>query len=301
MMLVATLICTGAVAPPQLLRLRGGDDTRSLLVVGSLNVDVTLEVDRLPHKDETITARSPCSTTSVGGKGANQAVAAARLGAGALPVKLICQFGNDGHAQMLEATIAAEGVDLSESGHDAHMPSGQGIVMLEADGAVSSVVVGGSNTAWSTDDVARIADLARGAAAVMLQREIPEVVNEAVVQAACAAGVRVLQDIGGEDRPISDQLLAQVDFVCPNESELARLTGLPVSSAAEAVSAARALQARGAQHVLVTLGHDGALLLCPDGSVLRQPPLPVPGGKVVDSTGAGGLPVPPAPMRSLKI
>ena len=298
---LAVLACSGAVGRPELravarselLRLRGGDGGRPLLVVGSLNMDVTLSVDRLPRKGETIMARSPCSTTSVGGKGANQAVAAARLGAGAL-VKFVGQFGNDGYARMLEATIVAEGVDVSDSGRSAHMPSGQGIVMLEGDGAVSSVVVGGSNTAWPAGDVARIAGLARGAAVVMLQREIPEEVNEAVVQAACEAGVCVLQDIGGEDRPLSDALLARVSFVCPNESELARLTGLPVGSAEEAAAAARALQARGAQHVLVTLGHDGSLLLCPNGSVLRQSPLPVPGGKVVDSTGAGQSPAPAA-------
>lgn len=93
--------------------------------------------------------------------------------------------------------------------------------------------------------------------------------------------------MGGEDRPISDALLRQLDYVAPNESELARLTGLPVGSEEAALAAAQRLRARGARAVLLTLGPRGALLLRPDGSVLRQAALEPPGGKVVDATAAG--------------
>ncbi|CAE8618447.1 unnamed protein product, partial [Polarella glacialis] len=85
------------------LQLGGQASTSALLVVGSLNVDITIEVDRLPQKDETITARSPTTEIAVGGKGANQAVAAARLAAGTgRPVRFVCQLGNDAHAKWLE-------------------------------------------------------------------------------------------------------------------------------------------------------------------------------------------------------
>lgn len=96
-----------------------------------------------------------------------------------------------------------------------------------------------------------------------------------------------MQDVGGEDRPISDALLRLLDYIAPNESELARLTGLPTSTEAEVLAAAASLRARGARSVLVTLGARGALLLTADGSVLRQASLEVPGAAVVDATAAG--------------
>lgn len=104
---------------------------------------------------------------------------------------------------------------------------------------------------------------------------------------ATPPGIAPHQDIGGEDRPIADSLLRLCDYVAPNESELARLTGLPVGSEEQALAAAQALRARGALSVLLTLGPRGALLLQPDGSVLRQAALNPPGGRVVDATAAG--------------
>ena len=158
-----------------------------LLVVGSLNLDVIIEVDRLPRKGETIVARSPDAVTALGGKGANQAIAAARLASGDLTCQFVCQFGNDAHAERLERTLAGSGVALDACGRSAS-PSGQGIVLLEADGAVSSVVVGGSNAAWSEDLAERVAEQVRGASGVLLQREIPEMVNRVIAAAAHAAG-----------------------------------------------------------------------------------------------------------------
>ena len=277
---------------------------KPILVIGSLNMDVIIEVDRLPGKHETLTARSPRTTLAVGGKGANQAVAVARLGRERKrgspaedgngdfvrsQAQFVCQFGNDAYATMLESTLVANGVDVSRCGHSSGLPSGQGIVLLEADGSVSSVVVGGSNTAWGQEAVAGIEAAVRDGGAgsiVMLQREVPEAVNEAAALAAAAAGVLVIQDVGGEDRPISSALLRLIDYLCPNESELGRLTGgLPTASDAQVEAAARLLVERGARNVLLTLGSRGAMLVSRDGTVLRQAALPVPGGVVVDATG----------------
>eukprot|EP00961_Rhodomonas_salina_P027745 374823-Rhodomonas_salina.2 len=149
--------------------LRGGNEVsaelqKPLLVIGSLNVDIIIEVDRLPHKDETIVARNPNTGSAVaGGKGANQAVAAAKLSAG----------------------------------------SGRRVQF--ADGAVSSVVVGGANVAWTEEHAYALKDAIGGAGAVLLQREIPEQINEIVAKLAHEAGVPVMQDVGGEDRPISGE------------------------------------------------------------------------------------------------
>ena len=95
----------------------------------------------------------------------------------------------------------------------------------------------------------------------------------------------MFQDIGGEERPVSDEHLRNCDFISPNLTELRRLVRMPVGSEQEIVAAARALQRRGASNVLVTLGHQGSLLLTADGEVLRQPAVPV--DCVVDETGAG--------------
>eukprot|EP00439_Symbiodinium_sp_Y106_P040187 s1054_g4.t3 len=254
--------------------------TPKIVVAGSLNVDITMEVPRLPRQDETIMASSPVMRTALGGKGANQAVAAARLG-----VSFVGRFGSDAHASWLAQVLRSNGVDISGSSHS-QLGSGQGIVMLDSSGSASSVVVGGSNTDWPALSQSERSRLLQGAAAVLLQREIPEEVNIAFAQAAKAAGARVFLDAGGQDAPISDSLLRLVDVFCPNESELQRLTGLSTSTRAEVVTAAKALRARGAAAVLVTLGARGALLVA-EGQELDTPALAVPGGRVVDATAAG--------------
>lgn len=260
-----------------------------VVVVGSLNVDFTIRVDRPPRLDETVLATDPAVTTTMGGKGANQAVAAARLAAGTRAVKFVGVFGNDAHAVALEDELRANAVDVSHSGRAPHLPSGQGIVMLSPDGSASSVVVGGANTAWPTDPDALV-DLmvraVRGARVVMLQREVPERVNLAAAAAASAAGAIVLLDAGGVDAPVPASLLAAVDYLCPNESELARLTGMPVDADEDATVAARTLLDAGARRVLVTLGARGAALVTRD-DVVRYPAVDVPGGAVVDATAAG--------------
>lgn len=161
-----------------------------IVVVGALNVDTTVRVQRPPSEDETVLATSPSVGVTMGGKGANQAVAAARLVAGSRAVKFVCVFGNDAHARSLEDELRANGVDLSSSGRTPHLPSGMGLVMLAPDGGASSVVVGGANTVWPEDDEALL-DLMvtamKRAAVVMLQREIPERVNLAAAAAASAA------------------------------------------------------------------------------------------------------------------
>ena len=113
----------------------------------------------------------------------------------------------------------------------------QGYVFLEADGAVSSIVVGGANAMWPAEDEggAWYADLVRGAGVLLLQREVPEHVNAALAAAAAAAGVPVMQDMGGEDRPIADALLPLITYLTLNETELDRLTQMPTATEQEVV------------------------------------------------------------------
>jgi ribokinase len=260
----------------------------ALLIVGSLNVDLICEVERLPVRGENIDARNPNITTALGGKGANQAIAAARVAEGTgLRTQFVCQFGDDAHAPWLESVLADNGVVLDGCGRREACSSGTGLVMLEAEGSVAAVVVGGSNAAWTRAQAEALLPRVRVASALLLQREIPEEVNEILAAAAHAAGVPVIQDVGGADRPMSDAHLSHVSYVCPNESELARLTGMPTASFEACVAAAKALQSRGAAAVLVTLGERGSFLLTPEGEVIEQGTCPVPGGRMIDETGAG--------------
>jgi len=263
------------------------ESVRPLLVCGSLNADIIIEINRFPKKGETLGTRSADTGVMVpGGKGANQAVAASRLAAGTpRKAQFVCQFGNDSHATKLEQVLVDNGLDLSGCGRP-QKPSGQAFIFLEADGSNSILIVGGSNVAWPAE-VADFQRLIEGASAVLLQQEIPKYVNEAVASVAHAAGVPVIQDVGGEERDFPDEHLKKLDYICPNETELERLTGMATDSEAKVVAAARSLQKRGVKNVLCTLGKDGAVLVTAQGQVLRQASFPVPGGKVVDTTGAG--------------
>ena len=269
-------------------------DRPSIVVVGSLNVDIIV-ASRPPELHETVVAVEPRARFAMGGKGANQAVAAARLVAGARPVKFVGVFGNDAHAVELEAELRANGVDLSVSERAHDLPSGQGFVMLSPDGAASSVVIPGANTWWPADEAElaeRMEAATRGAAVVMLQREIPDRVTLAAARAARARGALVLLDAGGVDDPIPTELLSAVDYVMPNESELARQTNVPADTDEGAFAAAEALAGAGAPRVLATLGARGALLVSKDADTgdfrrTRFPAADVPGGRVVDATAAG--------------
>lgn len=247
---------------------------KHLLVVGSANADLYVEIARLPAPGETLPGGN--AAVRPGGKGANQAAAAARLG---LPTRFAGRFGTDAFAAPLRAALAEAGADLAPS-RDVPGPTGQAFILLQKGGENSIVLVGGANRAWEDRPAFDLA----GAGALLLQREIPEAVNLAAASAARAAGVPVVLDCGGDDAPLPAGLLALIDVLSPNESELARLTGLPTGDEAQVLAAARALQALGVGTVLVKLGARGCLLVPRSGPPIRQAAFTVP---VVDTTGAG--------------
>ncbi|GLE08353.1 hypothetical protein PINS_up019418 [Pythium insidiosum] len=240
--------------------------TPSVLVVGSVNADFVVEIDRLPARGETIGARKVDTGRFVpGGKGANQAAAVARLGGDALSCQFVGQFGNDSYAVALEKVLGDVGVDTTLSGHPA-CPSGQAFVFLYPDGDNSIIIVGGANATWPTELPDSVVNAIQQASIVLLQCEIPAEVNAAVVRCAAASNVAVMWDCGGEDRAIPLDLLPLTTYICPNETELARLAGQSVNSQEDAIEAARKLQANGAKNVLVTLGSDGSVFVPSDPS-----------------------------------
>jgi len=263
-------------------QMSGAPEGAPLLVVGSVNADIVIQAPRLPKQGETL----KCGGGDVipGGKGANQAVAAAKMGA---PVSFAGVFGGDSHGRMLRDTMHQAGVDTSLSTVSAG-PNGQAIIILEPSGANTIVLVPGANNDWDVKLPTGLTEAIEGASCVMLQREIPERINIAVAQHAKKCGVDVLMDVGGDDSPLPKEMLECITMCAPNETELQNLTNMPTSNMDEILLAAKKLQEYGVNKVLVTLGKDGSMVLMESGEVIRQGALPLyDGGRVVDTTGAG--------------
>lgn len=245
-----------------------------ILVVGSLNADLVVRAPRFPAPGETISGGD--LATIPGGKGANQAVAAARQG---VRVSMLGRVGKDNFGDFLLANLQANQVDTTLVQRD-DAATGTAIIVVDANGQNSIVLSPGANGQVRPADVDP-ASLPRPKL-VLLQLEIP---LESVIHAAAVGrglGARVLLN-PAPARPLPDELIAQTDFLIPNETELSLLTGQPVTDIASAESAARTLLAKGVQTVIVTLGANGALVVTPEKTT-HVPPFHV---DVVDTTAAG--------------
>jgi ribokinase len=241
-----------------------------VVVVGSLNQDITVAADRRPDRGETVLGRSV--TTASGGKGANQAVAAARAGA---RVAMVGCVGADAAGDALLAGLRAAGVDTIGVRARDDAASGTALIVVDATGENSIVVVPGANARLSATDVERA--LGAQAAVVLAQLEVPE---EAVAAAARRAGRFVLN--ASPVRPLPAALLEAADPLIVNAGEAAAITG--VDGADPEVLAAAAL-ALGVRSIVITLGARGASWTTPDWSIAR----PAPAVDVVDTTGAGDV------------
>ena len=212
-----------------------------IVVIGSANTDLVVKTDRMPSPGETILGGS--FMMSGGGKGANQAVAASRLGG---EVTFVARVGN-------------ERLDVRHVTRDATVPSGVALICVDGAAENSIVVAPGANERLSPEDVDRAEAEIAAADFVVLQLEIP---LPAVMRAAEVAerhGVRVILN-PAPAAAIPDELLRRCYLLTPNRGECAMLTGMPVADAAGAERAADALLARGVRHVVVTLGSEGALV-----------------------------------------
>jgi ribokinase len=249
-----------------------GRETPAVAVVGSLNLDLVVRVARLPGPGETVTGddvfRNP------GGKGANQAVAAARLGR---RVAMVGRVGDDDAGRELLGSLEADAVDTSRVRVVAGVPSGIALITVSEDGENQIVVSPGANARLTPDDVGQ-AGAALGAATVtLLQLEVP---LEAVAAAARAAGGTVVLN-PAPVRDLPEELVADVDVLVPNRVELAQLAGgAEPGTVAEATRLAGRLPARA---VVVTLGADGCLVIV-GGDTVHVPAVPV---RAVDTTAAG--------------
>ncbi|KAM7495362.1 hypothetical protein LguiB_029971 [Lonicera macranthoides] len=250
-----------------------------LVVVGSANADIYVEIDRLPKEGETISAHN--GQTLAGGKGANQAVCGSKL---SHPTYFVGQIGEDAHGKLIADALESGGVKIDHLctvGGD--VPTGHAVVMLQNDGQNSIIIVGGANMCCWPDNLSL--EIVKNAGIVLLQREIPEYVNIQVAKAARSASVPVILDAGGVDSPIQRELLKSINILSPNETELARLTGMPTETFEQISQAVVKCHQLGVKEVLVKLGAKGSALFTEGEEPIKQPIISA--AKVLDTTGAG--------------
>jgi ribokinase len=249
-----------------------------IAVIGSNMVDLVTYVTRMPRRGETIEA--PSFEMGHGGKGANQAVAAAKLGA---DVMMLTKVGDDMFAESTIANLARYGVDTRHVDKVPGRSSGVAPIMVEPSGENSILIVKGANDDLLPADIERAAEDLRRCDLILLQLEIPLETVYAAVDFGKRHGIATLLNPAPAVASLDPARIRDVTFLVPNETELAMLSGLPVDSMAEVEASARSLVARGIGTVIVTLGARGALLVTAT-AVTPIAPVPV---TPVDTTGAG--------------
>ena len=243
-----------------------------ILVVGSSNIDLVASVDRLPSRGETVLGYR--FAQSFGGKGANQAVAAARAGA---EVAFLSKLGADANGRLIEQHLAAQGLSRPILLRDAEFPTGVAMILVDLSGENQIAVVPGSNGRLTPADLRQHRELIAGARVLLLQMEIPrETVFEALRLGRECGLTTILNPAPAA--PLPSDLLRLVDILTPNESEAQALTG-----SADPAEAARILTDRGVGTVVVTCGANGAFLTT-GNDVTHIPGFLV---ETIDSTGAG--------------
>ena len=249
---------------------------KPVLVIGSLNMDLVARCARLPAAGETVFGAD--FFTAFGGKGANQAVAAARLGA---RVGMAGCVGRDAFGTQLIAGLRDAGIDV-RCVREVERPTGTALITVDASGGNTIVVISGANMQCDAALVDRALAGGAGPGVLLLQHEIPDEANARAIRAARGAGWFIVLN-PAPARPIADALLPLIDIVAPNETEAAALAGQSVNSVADAREAAHTLLARGARGVLITLGANGALY-CDANQQWHCPAAAV---QAVDTTAAG--------------
>jgi len=248
-----------------------------LIVLGSVNADHVLQVDDFPRPGETVTGHG--YQVIPGGKGANQAVAAARLGA---DIGFIACVGDDDFGRRMIDKFQTDGMDTTGVMSVAGLPTGIALIQIAGSGENSISISPEANAALTPERLEPYLPLLQSADTVLMQLESPLESVLLAARKACAAGARVILN-PAPARVLPDSLLADLAMITPNETEAEVLTGVTVESEDDARRAAEILHDKGVETVLITLGSQGAYLSSPDASGL------IPGYRVepVDTTAAG--------------
>lgn len=257
------------------------DERRRILVVGSSNTDMVVTVDRLPAAGETLLGKGNSFFSAGGGKGANQAVAAARLGAS---VSLVCKIGNDIFGQQARSSFEKEGIDTRHVFADPALPSGVALITVDAQGENCIVVAPGANANLLTADLAALPGLIAESDIILMQLEIPLETVEYVADLAYRMGKRVILN-PAPAHSLPGDLLRHISLITPNEQEASLISGVKITDEDTARAAARAIAAMGTADVIITRGRKGALIFS-QGRFIGIPALTV---TAVDTTAAGDV------------
>jgi len=250
-----------------------------ILVVGSSNTDMIIKIKRIPKPGETIIGGA--FNSAAGGKGANQAVGAARAGGA---VTLVARLGQDMFGDRAIAGFIADGINVDYVVRDRTSPSGVALIFVGQNGENSIAVASGANARLTPADVRKAKSAFRKASVLLLQLETPLDTVQAAAEFAAAAGVRVILN-PAPAQPLPDKLLHRVYLLTPNETEAELLTGISVHNVDSAAKAASALLARGVQNVIITMGARGAMVAGAEFGQL----IPAFKVKAVDTTAAGDV------------
>jgi ribokinase len=250
----------------------------AICIVGSINLDMNAYVQRFPKGGETLHGER--FTTGYGGKGANQAVMAARLGA---TVSVIGRVGDDLFGKDMRANLKAEGIGIEGVRTSGGVSSGVAVITVNEKGENTIVVVAGANGQVSAADVEASWDVIASSRVLVCQLEVPLEANLAAMRRARDSGVLTIFNPAPAVTTLPDEIFELSNICCPNETEAEILTGITIKSNKDAEAAARKLLDRGARNVIVTLGSRGSLLVNQAMSEF----VPAVRVKAVDTTGAG--------------
>jgi ribokinase len=250
----------------------------NICVVGSANLDLNTYVERFPTAGETLHGKR--FTTGHGGKGANQAVMAARLGGS---VSFIARVGADLFGRAMLEHFRNEGIDTRHVLATDGVSTGTAVITIDAAGRNCIVVTAGANGVLTAADVLVARKAIEAAGVLVCQQEVPSEANLAAMRVAARAGVPVVYNPAPVGDEISPEVYRLATVLCPNEHEAAALSGSPVRTVAEAEATAQELLRRGAGSVVITRGEEGALIVTGTGTAM----VPAPSVKAVDTTGAG--------------
>jgi ribokinase len=253
--------------------------TGSIVVVGSTNTDMVIKTNRFPQPGETLLGGE--FFLNPGGKGANQAVAAARLGG---QVTFVAKVGMDLFGQQAREQFQNEGIATDYVSTDPTQPSGVALITVDGQGENTIVVASGANGTLSTQDLAQAQPAIYEAEVLLLQLESPMATVSAAARMGAGAGARVILN-PAPAAPLPDDLFPTLFLITPNRSETEALTGVKIQSLGDAEAAARQLQKKGVANVVITMGSEGAYLL--EGETgTHVPAHPV---TPLDSTAAGDV------------
>lgn len=251
----------------------------SIVVIGSSNTDMVVKASHLPVPGETIIGGN--FFMNAGGKGANQAVAAAKLGGN---ICFIAKVGDDIFGKQATESFKREGIDTSAVMVDANLPSGVALITVDDKAENCIVVAPGANAALSVSDLTKFKSTIESATIVLMQLETPVETIAYATNVAAAKEIKVVLN-PAPACALPDDLLKNISIITPNEKEAEMLTGIPVTDIASAEKAAIALKEKGIETIVITMGAKGALIF--DDNKFEVVKTPV--VKAIDTTAAGDV------------